>query len=139
MSRKRTALETTETVNVSTLNEPLEPVSACVPVCRVCDCWHGDACVDPLSPSGTCYWVEGDLCSVCFREQIISLVEANFIRALIGVIRRQRPRMEAMDLLRFMEQEAQTQVLMTLAFSVVMGQHIHIDGFSTQLDALVIG
>ena len=36
--------------------------------CRVCGCTEEQACTDPRSPFGTCWWVEPDLCSACFDE-----------------------------------------------------------------------
>ncbi len=34
-------------------------------VCRECGCTEHNACEDSRSPTGTCWWVEGDLCSAC--------------------------------------------------------------------------
>ncbi len=48
------------------------PVYA-IPVCRVCGCHADDACRDPSSPTGTCYWVEGDLCSKRKGFQVLVL------------------------------------------------------------------
>ena len=33
--------------------------------CRVCGCTEDDACADPNTLLGTCYWIEWDLCSAC--------------------------------------------------------------------------
>lgn len=38
--------------------------------CRVCGCREHSACPDPRSPSGTCWWVEWDLCSACEAEEV---------------------------------------------------------------------
>lgn len=36
------------------------------PMCRACGCTEDQACSDPTTLLGTCFWVADDLCSACW-------------------------------------------------------------------------